>query len=107
MLMFLSFELETFLFSFLFHIIMVNVMMKKFNIRFLVIWLQLFLLSLVLVVSPISSAAADSSKSTLSAEKLKKRAALLKRLKKLNLKELSTIQFFNPEATSASRTKRK
>jgi len=83
---------------------MVNVMMKKFKIYFLG-WLQLFLLSLVLVVSPVCSGAVDSS--TLSAEKLKKRAALLKRLKKLNLKELSTIQFFNPEATSAARTSRK
>jgi len=82
---------------------MVNVMMKKFNIYFLG-WLQLFLLSLVLVASPVCSGAVDSS--ALSAEKLKKRAALLKRLKKLNLKELGTIQFFNPEATSAARTKR-
>ncbi|MDM8558176.1 TonB-dependent receptor [Candidatus Parabeggiatoa sp. HSG14] len=79
-------------------------MIKKNRIHFLFRVFQLAILSVLLIIAPLTQAAVEGPRDKAA---LKKRAALLKKLKKLNLKQLSTIQFFNPEATSASRTKRK
>ncbi len=83
--------------------------MKVFSILeqvpklFQALWFFLLSLSLLLSAVPKVSYAIENNNESA----LEKKRAVLDRLKKLSLKELSEVQFYNPEATSAARKTQK